>query len=106
MKRFVSLGASLFAAAALLAGCGGKPPDKSDLAAACMKRMGGVQEKCDCYVAAIEKALAPDDFAKLAKGVRDNEDYSGADWLPSNVSRIPAISDALQAATATCLASA
>jgi hypothetical protein len=103
MKLRVSLGASLLFAAAALAACGGKPPGKADLAQACMERMGGVQEKCDCYVASIEQALPPDQFARLAQGAHDNRNYAGADWLPNDVSRVPAISTALHQATVSCL---
>jgi hypothetical protein len=107
MKRHVSLGASLVgvgALALLAAGCG-KPPGKADLAQACMQRMGGVQQKCDCYVASIQQALSPDQFNVLAQGARDYAGYAG-DWLPNNVSSIPAISTALQQATVSCLTSA
>jgi hypothetical protein len=104
MKRLAWLVPSLIATTALVASCGGKPPGKADLAQACMQRMGGVQEKCDCYVASIEKALSPADFSQLAKGAREYEGYSG-DWLPSNVSRIPTISTALHQATLSCLTS-
>jgi hypothetical protein len=68
-----------------------------------MERMGGVQEKCDCYVASIEQALPPDQFARLAQGAHDNRNYAGADWLPNDVSRVPAISTALHQATVSCL---
>jgi hypothetical protein len=108
MKRRVSLGASLVAAvalAALAAGCSGKPPGKADLAQACMQRMGGIQPKCDCYVASVEQALSPEQFKQLAQGVRDYSGYSG-DWLPNNVSSVPAISTALHQATLSCLTSA
>ena len=106
MKRHAWIVASLIAMTALATGCGGKPPGKAELAQACMQRMGGVQQKCDCYVASIEKALTPDQFSQLAQGVYDNRNYSGADWLPNNISRIPAIGAALHDATASCLASA
>ena len=68
--------------------------------------MGGAQQKCDCYVASIERALSPDQFAQLARGVHDNRNYAGSDWLPNNISRIPAISSAIRDATASCLTSA
>jgi hypothetical protein len=105
MKRHAWLVASLVAATTLAASCGGKPPGKADLAQACMQRMGGVQQKCDCYVASIEKALPPDQFNQLAQGARDYAGYSG-DWLPNNVSSIPEISTALHQATLSCLTSA
>lgn len=71
-----------------------------------MQRMGGVQQRCDCYVATIEKALTPDQFTELAKGAYDNREYAGADWLPNNVRSVPAISTALQTAATSCLTSA
>ncbi len=94
MKRPVSLAASLISAVLLAAlptaGCSAaKTPGKEDVAQACMERMGGVQQRCDCYVATIEKSLTPDQFTQLAKGAYDNRNYAGADWLPNNVSSIP-----------------
>lgn len=105
MKHSVLLVGLLVLAAGLASGCG-KVPDKTDLAQACMKRMGGVQQKCDCYVASIEKALTPEQFTQLAKGAYDNRDTLGSDWLPSNVASTPAINSALNAATSTCMSSA
>ena len=106
IKRHAWTVASLIATTACATGCGGKPPGKAELAQACRQRTGGVQQKCDCYVASIEKALTPDPFSQLAPGVDENRNYAGAGWLPNKFSRIPAIGAALHDATANCLASA
>lgn len=104
MKRPVSLVVSFLMATAMpaaLAGCGAAPAGKTELASACVDRMGN-QQKCSCYVDSIEKELSAEQFAAVARGAQENRRMSS--MLPESLMSQRDVSDAMHNATTACFA--
>jgi hypothetical protein len=97
----VSFFASFGLAALAVAACGAQP-GKEEFVEVCMQKMGGVQDRCTCYVDSVMAAVTPDQFTETARAVVDNRRFSG--FIPEAARRDSAVDSAIATATASCLA--